>query len=77
MDFLTTLLTSGQKFRKDILVVPVAQLEPTIKHMTLRTGIRGKETVGELSDDAQLRPYKTAKNAIAGGTVNRFVPNLL
>jgi hypothetical protein len=48
---------AAQKFRKELLIMAVIGLGPTLQHMTLRTGIRYKETVGELSGPVELMPY--------------------
>jgi len=53
----TSLNTAAQKFRKELLIMAVLGLADTLKHMTLRTGIRYKETVGELSGPVELMPY--------------------
>lgn len=56
------LVNSGAKFRKEVLLMPIAALMATaLNHMTLRKGIRGDETVGTADNDAELRPYKTEK----------------
>lgn len=48
---------AAQKFRKELLIMAVLGLADTLKHMTLRTGVRYKETVGELSGPVELMPY--------------------
>ena len=48
---------AAQKFRKELLIMAVIGLGMTLKHMTLRTGIRFKETVGELDGPVELMPY--------------------
>lgn len=63
------LVNSGAKFRKEILAMPVVALEKTLKHMTIRKGVRGEETVGGYDSDAEVRPYKTGKNATDTGSV--------
>lgn len=55
------LYQSGTKYRKELLAMPIASLDGTLKYMTLRPGVRGKEVVGTIGNGAQLRPYKTAK----------------
>lgn len=51
------LAKSAAKYRKDLLVMAVIALESSLKHMSLRTGIRYKETVGELSGGIEIGPY--------------------
>lgn len=62
LDIRGALIGSGHKFRKEMLAMPVAALEETTKHMTFRFGVRGKETVGEASSTAEIRPYRTSKD---------------
>lgn len=62
LDVRGALVHSGHKFRKEILLMPVIALSETTNHMTMRYGIRGKETVGEARSGAKLRPYRTAKD---------------
>lgn len=57
------LLASGEKYRKELLMMPMLQLGDYANYMTRRMAIRGKETVGELSNAAGLRPYRTEKGA--------------
>lgn len=61
LDIKGALVGSGHKFRKEILLMPVVALSETTGHMTMRYGIRGKETVGEARSGAKLRPYTSAK----------------
>lgn len=49
--------TAAQKYRKELLIMAVIGLGQTLQHMTLRTGIRYKETVGELDGPVELMPY--------------------
>lgn len=48
---------AAQLFRKELLIMAVIGLEATLQHMTLRTGIRYKETVGQLGGPVELMPY--------------------
>lgn len=52
-----TLNEAAQKFRKELLIMAVLGLQNTLQHMTLRTGIRYKETVGEIDGPVELMPY--------------------
>ena len=61
------LVNSGAKYRKEILAMPVVALEKTLKHMTIRKGVRGDETVGGYDNDVELRPYRSAKDATDKG----------
>jgi len=51
------LALSAAKFRKDLLMMPVIALQSSLVHMSLRIGIRGKETVGQLDGDIEIGPY--------------------
>lgn len=53
----TELNKAAQKYRKELLIMAVLGLGNTLQHMTLRTGVRYKETVGELSGPVELMPY--------------------
>ncbi len=53
----TDLNAAAQKFRNELLIMAVLGLSETLKHMTLRTGIRYKETVGQLDGPVELMPY--------------------
>ena len=64
MDLSTALVNSSARYRKEVLAMPVvALLDKALKHMTLRRGVAGDETVGRVGSDAELRPYKTEKGA--------------
>ena len=71
------LQTSARKYRKELLKMPVMALEKALKHMTLRTGIRYAETVGELTADIEVGPYSETRvaednSAIVGRTLYTF-----
>lgn len=53
----TELNKAAQQFRKELLIMAVIGLGSTLEHMTLRTGIRYKETVGQLDGPVELMPY--------------------
>lgn len=68
--------------------MPVIGLESTLKHMTLRTGIRYEETVGELSGGIEIGPYDEDRvdtddvdatgrtlRTYFGSVVKKFSPN--
>lgn len=64
MDLSTALVNSSARYRKEVLAIPVvALLDKALKHMTLRRGVAGDETVGRVGSNAELRPYKTEKGA--------------
>ena len=76
------LVESGHRYRKELLAMPVIAIEDTLKHMTKRLGIRGKETVGSISNGAKLRPYKTDKGAtnttvLDGRTLETFLGDVV
>lgn len=48
---------AAQQFRSELLIMAVLGLSNTLEHMTLRTGVRYKETVGELTGPVELMPY--------------------
>lgn len=52
------LAKSALKFRKEILMMPVMSLrEDFLQYVTLRTGIRYAEQVGQMSGSAEIGPY--------------------
>jgi hypothetical protein len=63
-----SLIDAGIQYRKDLLTMPIAQLADAVQYMTIRTGIQGKIMGGILNTNAQLRPYKTAKDATTDDT---------
>jgi len=68
--------------------MPVAELADILQYMVIETGLQGKRIGGTLDTDAQLRPYRTAKDAsdntvieayefevFLGDVVKEFDPN--
>lgn len=56
-----SLAKSFVKYRKDLITMPVYGLNKILPFLTLRTGVRYKEIVGELTGDMQLHPYHITK----------------
>ena len=48
---------SAVTYRKDLLVMPVIAAEATLKHMTARPGVGGREVLGQLSGEIEIGPY--------------------
>lgn len=48
---------SAHQYRKELLVMPVIAAEATLRHMTPRAGVAGRETVGQLSGNIEIGPY--------------------
>lgn len=48
---------SATTYRRDLLMMPVIAAEQTLRHMTARPGVAGRETVGQLSGNIELGPY--------------------
>jgi len=82
------LAASAKKYRKDLLMMPVIGMESSIKHMTLRTGIRGEEVVGELDGTIEVGPYSESRTdtddvnikgrtltTYRGSVIKKFSPN--
>ena len=63
------LALSAAKFRKDLLMMPVIALANSLDHMSLRVGIRGKETVGQLGGSIQIGPYSATREDSDGMTI--------
>lgn len=79
---------SAVTYRKDLLVMPVVSASDTLKHMTGRPGVAGREVVGELSGDIELGPYDAKRyddtdmvatprvlETFLGSVIKRFDPN--
>ena len=66
------LIAAGTQYRKDLLTMPVAVLADALQFMSLRTGIQGKIIGGLLDTDAELRPYRTAKDASDATTITPY-----
>ena len=58
---LAKLSTSAAKLRKELLRMPLMALRDFLSHVTLRTGIRYSETVGELTGHMELGPYNQTR----------------
>jgi len=88
LDINQALIDAGIKYKKDLLTMPVAELADILQYMVIETGLQGKRIGGTLDTDAQLRPYRTAKDAsdntvieayefevFLGDVVKEFDPN--
>lgn len=51
------LAQSANVYRSELLAVPAQSLGAALNYFTVRSGLRGSETVGELSGDFELHPY--------------------
>lgn len=60
---------SAAKFRKELLWMPMIALKTTLEHMSIRIGVRGKETVGELSGNIEIGPYDEKRIDASGVNV--------
>jgi hypothetical protein len=82
------LAKSAHKFRKELLIMAVIALQNSLQHMTLRTGIRYKETVGQLGGSIEIGPYDESRvdntnidikgrtlETFLGSVIKKFSPN--
>lgn len=82
------LATSADKYRKELLMMPIIALEKSTQHMTVRMGIQGKEYVGELDGEGELGPYDADRvddddapivgrelETFFGSVIKKFDPN--
>ena len=63
-----SLTESMQKYRTELLTMPMFAMQAALQHMAVRTGIRYKEHVHEMSGDFEIGPYdkyKMGKGEIA------------
>ena len=76
------LAKSAAKYRKEILLMPVFALSEFLQHVSLRTGIRLSETVGEMSGSAELGPYDEDRKddsdvKITGRTLHTYLGSIV
>lgn len=64
------LKTSAAQYRKELLKVPMLSLGALLNFVTLRTGIRYSETVGELSGNIEMGPYDESRIDKTGVGIN-------
>lgn len=50
-----------QTYRKDLVVLPMLAMSAMLKHCSIRTGIRYRETVGQMGGNFELGNYKKDK----------------
>ena len=62
----TALQNAANKYRKELLLLPIIALSESLAHMTLRPGIQYKEIVNDLSADLELRPHTGDLNKQTG-----------
>lgn len=79
---------SAAQYRREILMMPVFALNEFLQHVSLRTGIRYSETVGQMSGSMELGPYSETRiedddvkivgrtlYTYLGSVVKKFSPN--
>lgn len=71
-----------QKYHKELIIQPMFALEPALKHMSVRTGIRYKEHVSSLDGKFEFSNYKkdrmgTGDVEIAARTLETFFGNCI
>lgn len=69
MTITQSLIDAGTKYRKELLAAPLVELAEILSNFTIKTGIQGKIVGGWLNTAAELRPYRTAKDATGSLTV--------
>ena len=52
---------AAHKYRSDLLRLPIIGIDDTLKYMTPRPGIRYKESVADVTGNAQFAPYKPSR----------------
>lgn len=56
-----TLTESMQKYRTELMTMPMFAMQSALQHMSVRTGIRYKEHVHEMTGDFEIGPYDKYK----------------
>jgi len=69
MTITQSLIDAGTKYRKELLAAPLVELAEILPNFTLKTGVQGKIVGGWLNTAAELRPYRSAKDATGSLTV--------
>lgn len=64
------LSTTFQTYRKVLIVQPMFAMNELLKHTSIRTGIRYRETVSEMSGKFQLGNYKKDKKGTGAVSIN-------
>lgn len=77
-----SLMKSAEKFRQDLLIMPALTIAKVLPYFNIRTGIRYKETVGELSGSFELGPYSATRKddsdiTITGRTLETFLGSVI
>ena len=62
---LTGLQDSAHKYQKEIATMPVIGAQDTLQYMTPRPGVYGKVTLGTMTGDFEMGPYKNTRKADA------------
>ena len=63
-----SLAQTFQTYREQLIVQPMLAMQDSLQHMSIKTGIRYRETIGEMSGNFQLGNYK--KDKLGDGNVN-------
>ncbi len=90
IDINQALIAAGTTYKKELLAMVVAALNEMFPYVSIQTGVQGKIVGGNLTTDAQLRPYRTEKGAsdntkiepfewetFLGDVVKEFDPNAI
>ncbi|MCR4602461.1 MAG: hypothetical protein K5683_02860 [Prevotella sp.] len=56
-----SLSTAFQKYRTELIVMPMFTMQPALAHMAIRTGIRYQEHVHEMKGNFEIGPYDKYK----------------
>ena len=60
---------SAVTYRKELLMMPVVAAEATLKHMTPRPGVAGREVLGQLAGGIEIGPYDPNRTDDSGLSV--------
>lgn len=77
-----TLAQSAERYRSELLMMPAQGIRQMLPYFTVRTGIRYKETVGQIGGNFELGPYSPSRKdtddiTITGRTLETFLGSVI
>ena len=77
-----SLAQSAERYRSDLLMMPAQTIRQVLPYFSVRTGIRYKETVGQLGGEFELGPYSATRKddgdiTVTGRTLETFLGSII